>query len=171
MGVQADYSDAVAKVRRITEAAPGRAEQLSQAVDGMLRTSLTVTDLCRIYDDVRGLHEAMEEAEKALSKLKQHLGVTVLPRRFNEEGVGNMSVKDLGARFTINTRLNASMAANKEAAMAWLRENGYEALIQETVNASTLAKFAGEYTVEQGKDLPADLFRVTTVQYVSRTKI
>jgi len=100
----------------------------------------------------------------------QLLSVSVLPKKFQDEGVSTLTMRELGARFTVNTRITASMT-DKDDAMTWLETNGYGDIIKPTVNSSTLSKFASEYVLDQGKDLPDDLFKVSTIQHMSRTKI
>lgn len=141
-----------------------------QAIDRNTGPDATLPDLCRLYDAVRNTHEALEEVTKALSKQVQLLAVTILPRRFADAQTSTLTLKDLGARFVVQTRTNASMV-DKEKAIEWLKETGGQSLVQQTVNSSTLAKFATEYVVEHGRDLPADLFKVSTIQHMSRTRV
>lgn len=164
------FDMAAGSVERAVEAARERIQNLSKAMDGVLTPTVSLAEVCRVYDVIRTLHEGVEEAEKALSKLKQHLAVTVLPRKFEDDGVSTVSLRDLGARFTVTTRVSASMA-DKAGAVAWLRGQGFGDIVQETVNASTLSSFAKEYVTDHGRDLPQDLFKVSSIQHVSRTKI
>jgi hypothetical protein len=54
--------------------------------------------------------------------------------------------------------------------MNWLRDNGAESLIIETVNAQTLASYAKSVMEEEGKDLPHNLFKTNILTYTSITK-
>ena len=130
----------------------------------------SLASVCALYDAVRNLDDELDEIKKALSKALQTLSVAVLPQKFQEEGVSTLTMKELGARFTVNTRITASMT-DKNRAMEWLREGGHGDIIVETINSSTLSKFASEYVLEQGQDLPDGLFKISTIQHMSRTKV
>ena len=83
-------------------------------------------------------------------------------------GVANyfLGLAILVARFFTDGSL-----ADKVAGMGWLRDEGHGDLIQETVNASSLSAFAKSYIEETGKDLPADLFKLSNLRYTSVTKL
>ena len=61
-----------------------------------------------------------------------------------------------GSTFYLNTRLFASaQAGRKDALFSALREQGYGDLIQETVNANTLASFVKEQKTQNNDEIPA----------------
>ncbi|NBS71071.1 hypothetical protein EBT31_19515, partial [bacterium] len=140
--------------------------EFNGTIESLTQTSQFLT----LYDVVRTMHDRLEEAEKTLSRCVQLLSTSVLPRRFQEEGISTITMKELGARFTVSTRMTASML-DKDMAIEWLEENGYGDLVKPTVNSSTLSKFAAEYVLEKGQDLPDDLFKVGSIQITSRTKV
>ena len=86
---------------------------------------------------------------------------------FSNQNVKTIKLDDVG-RVTVNVRWTASML-DKTRGMEWLRTSGNEGLIQETVNAMTLASFAKTETLA-GKPLPDYLFNVGTAQHMSITK-
>jgi hypothetical protein len=145
-------------------------ENLASSLTETVKEAGSLAGVCALYDAVRNLDEQLDEAKKALSKALTHLSVSVLPQKFQEEGVSTLTMKELGARFTVNTRVTASMT-DKERAMEWLREGGHGDIIVPTINSSTLSKFASEYVLEQGQDLPDGLFKISTIQHMSRTKV
>ena len=57
----------------------------------------------------------------------------------------------------------------KDGAFSWLRDNGRENLITETVNAST-PKAMIKAMILKGEDVPADLFAVSPYQRASITR-
>jgi hypothetical protein len=165
-----DYATKYAKLAKMISELNNEVKGISESLDATVEQAGTLSGLCTLYSVIRDLDESLEEPAKALSKILQHLSVTVLPRKFQDDGVSTITLKEIGARFTVNTRLSASMT-NKDRAMEWMKDEGYESLIIPTVNSSTLAKFAAEYTLEQGKDLPSDFFKVSSIQHMSRTKV
>jgi hypothetical protein len=165
--------DYVAKFSNLSERIRETSEEVELLVSSLpdtIKEAGTLANMCALYDAIRNLDDQIEEVGKAMSKALQLLSVTILPQRFQEEGVSTLTMKELGARFTVNTRITASMT-DKERAMEWLREEGHGDIIVPTVNSSTLSKFASEYVLEQGQDLPAELFKLSTIQHMSRTKV
>jgi hypothetical protein len=59
---------------------------------------------------------------------------------------------------------------DKQLGFDYLRANGAEGLIIETVNSQTLAAYAKELSTEEGKELPADVFKTGIMTYTSITK-
>jgi len=169
-GVQPNYPTEYAALDAAIKDTATLVRGLSANLAEQVRKAQTLSNTCALYDAVRDLDEQLDEAKKSLSKALQFLAVTILPSKFQEEGVSTLTMKELGARFTVNTRVNASMI-DKEKAMAWLNEKGHGDIIAPTINSSTLSKFAAEYVLEQGQDLPSDLFKISTIQHMSRTKV
>ena len=165
-----DYTVKYDRLRRRIEATREDADLLVSSLDETTREAGSLAGVCALYDAIRNLDEMVEEVKKMTSKAVQVLSVSVLPQKFQEEGVSTLTMKELGARFTVNTRITASMS-DKEQAMEWLREQGFGDIIIPTINSSTLSKFAAEYTVEKGQDLPEGLFKISTIQHMSRTKV
>jgi hypothetical protein len=58
----------------------------------------------------------------------------------------------------------------KEIGIEWLRSNNAEDLIQETVNSQSLSRFAKDL-IEEGRELPEDIFNVAIIPNTSRTKV
>lgn len=60
-----------------------------------------------------------------------------------------------GSTFYLNSRLFASPASGKkEELIEALKDNGYGAIVSETVNANTLASFIKEQMAENNDDVP-----------------
>ena len=60
-----------------------------------------------------------------------------------------------GSTFYLKSRLFASTAAGrKDEMMQTLKENGYDSLVTETVNANTLASFIKEQREITGEEVP-----------------
>jgi len=77
-----------------------------------------------------------------------------------------------GRTFYLSVNLRASIKADrKEDCFAWLKANGYAALVQESVNVRTLASFVKELTEDGGKPLPDILGNMLSVYEESKVNI
>ncbi len=158
----------------ILDARTQLSELIVNAIDPQIEAikKKKLSDALRFWYELKQLYEALDEVRKALGAKIEALNRNTLPEMFDEEDVKSMKVEldgGLTIRFTKSQRTSCSMP-DKEGGMQWLRENGHEGLIQETVNASTLSAFASSYIVDTGKDLPPELFRFSTMNLISATK-
>lgn len=151
---------------------------LSLVEDGLVRNLQTfmekvkaspMTDAAEMYVELKALNDRYEEIGKAISGAVEELKLRVIPSKF-EATNSTTWTSSKGFRVTISTLTRASMGENKEAAKDWLRGNGLEAIIQETVNASTLSAVA-KTLLEEGKELPQELFKTTLMNTTSVTKV
>lgn len=128
--------------------------------------------MARAFVVLHRLNERLLSEDKALKQFKSLWGDyknVKVPELFEQAGVPNVPL-DEGFRVGIAIRTVASIVpGQKDAAYTWLQENDAGDLIQPTVNASTLSKFAKEMG-EGNKDLPDDLFTVTLMPNTSVTK-
>lgn len=123
----------------------------------------TVAYFAELRDTVRELADKMSEIQKHVDSLSHEM----LPTMFQNQDVKTIKVENVG-RVSINVRWNASML-DKGVGLAWLRSTGNDGLIIETVNSQTLGAFAKDEVVA-GRPLPDDVFKVTSLPYVSITK-
>ena len=119
------------------------------------------------YAALRDTVDDLKAKVNALQKHVDSLSYEIIPTLFMNHNVKTITVNDVG-RVSINVRWTASML-DKTKGLEWLRTSGNEGVIQETVNAMTLASFAKTETLA-GKPLPEHIFKVGTAQHVSITK-
>lgn len=130
------------------------------------------------YNLVRQVAALVKEAREALKDMDEHLSRVVIPDNvralrertgekppFNIEGVGRVSIAN---RFSASIIDDPKLG--KLPGINWLKENGHEGLVQETVNAQTLSAFAKTLLEDKGEELPSDIFKVGTSPYTSITK-
>lgn len=137
-----------------------------------LKKAGNLTETCRAYKALKDAYEFLDSERKEVYKTLEEMSRSVIPEMLEEAEVSNITLDygdGLKYRFGKNQRLTASVL-DKDAAMAWLTANGGEGLIQPTINSSSLSSFAKEYVGTQGKDLPADVFKVGTMIVTSITK-
>lgn len=122
-------------------------------------------------ETIKSAREAIEEIEERLSKdqipelarqLKDRTGVKP---PFKIEGIGSV---------TISQRFTASIIDDpqrgKEVGYDWLRNNDAGSLVTETVNASTLSAYAKDMLMNNGIELPPEIFKVGMSPYTSIRK-
>lgn len=127
-----------------------------------------VAGAARCFIAVRDIGDALDEAMTELHKLRQALQITIIPEKFQQQGVTSFTVDD--ARVTISARLSVTVL-DKEKSMGWLRENGLDDIIQETVNASTLQATIKKMIEDEGREPPDDIFKLSPVMNTSVTKV
>ncbi len=126
-----------------------------------------VKTACSLFMDVRDLKDQLAELSKRASALNTIMAQTLMPDLFNTEDISTITVE--GVRFTATHKPRASIKADKEAGYTWLRDNEYGSIVTETVNANTLSALSREL-IENGEDLPDDLFEVYIQANMSVTK-
>lgn len=124
--------------------------------------------LIRHFNEVSKCYDALDDAKKRLNKIYDQLSIHTVPDKMREAGVKTINVEDVG-RVTVSYRYSASML-DKEKGFEWLRNNGLGGIITETVNSSTLSATAKNLLVDEGKELPADVFKTSTSPYTSITR-
>lgn len=101
--------------------------------------------------------DRLDAANKTMQQLLSFTREVSLPERMDEEMTKSFSATS-GDQVVRTTRLFASIATGKtDEAMDWMRKNDMAALIKETVNSSSLSAAAKEL-IENGQELPDDLF-------------
>lgn len=166
-----DVVDSVREIYTEIKMLADKIEQTRRKFDDFAKTTPSALDLCHIYNATYETSDFIAEVlDKPLSGINLYLANTAIIEAFERDGVPNVSLTNPGVRFSASTRTSASLV-DKVAGMAWLQENGHGALIQPTVNSSSLASFAKNYTLETGMDLPSDVIKVSQMRYVSRTKL
>lgn len=92
-----------------------------------------------------------------------------MPNRFDREKVKTFNTDKFRVTRTVNI-MASIFPEKKEEAFEWLRENGLGDLIKPTVNSSSLNSAAKEQ-IENGRELPEELFRTHTKDGTSITKL
>jgi len=120
------------------------------------------TAMRRLTNDASG-GGAVEQVKRRIAYIKE----VTLPERMDEEKVKTFNTDRF--RVTRTTGVFASILPDqKDAAYEWLEKNELGDLIIPTVNASTLSATA-KAMLEEGKELPEDIFRTHFKNGVSVT--
>lgn len=129
------------------------------------------SELAHLFGMVRDMNTVTGEALKPLSDAAGQLANVLIPKAFENENLTSFTTQD-GYRVTVSTVYRASIKTDRKGdAYNWLRENGLEDLITETVNAGTLSAAGKAMVEEKGKELPEDLFNAAFMPTTSLTKV
>lgn len=169
--VNTRIAEVTQRVTHISRAVIGLDANGNKLDAGGLPELIAENPLGQATDVVAGFNDVVCDLEKAVAELKQRLAYAkevAMPARMDDEECKTFNTEDW--RVTRLAKVFASIPGDKrEGAYAWLRENGYEGMIQETVNSSSLSAAAKEL-IERGEELPEDLFSIHTKDSISITR-
>lgn len=131
---------------------------------------MQLTLLAKRMRQLDEIHTALDVVRKTLNAEYDHIKLKALPDLMNELELRTFTVEGAG-RVQIGGDVYASISADqKDGAYQWLRDNNYGDLIVETVNASTLKAWCKE-GLEQGRDMPEELFKITPYTRATLVKV
>jgi len=148
--------------------------KISDAITKTLPGFVAENPLGECIDRYVILESQVDAVDTALKLIKAQISMArevFFPTRMDEEHT-KTSTSESGIRMNRTARTLASIRPHEDGtdpAYKWLRENDLGALIKETVNSSSLCAAAKEM-IENGKELPDDLFNVHLKDGVSITK-
>lgn len=131
--------------------------------------TLTPAELAKVFFYMDGFYDEVKAAITRLYHVIDALDKFVLPSLMEHHGVDMVRVPEIKRSFSIRQMMTASII-DKEEGIKWLRENGFADLVQETVNAGTLASTFRSMILDQGIDPPEELFKVNNYKKISTTK-
>lgn len=115
--------------------------------------------------EIDGLTAHIKQLKADLKYLQEE----VLPAKLERDEMQNVTVAGVG-RLSNNPQFQATpIAAHKAALQKWLEENGWGALVQETINSSTFKSWVKE-RMEEGDDIPMDYINVHSFDKTTLTK-
>lgn len=111
---------------------------------------------------MKELQASKDKLEADLTDINKELDVIrtkKIPELMESMELRNVTIEGLG-RVQLASDLYASTReGQKEAAMKWLRDCGYDGMITETYNASSLKALLRRMIVE-GSEIPDDIFNI-----------
>jgi len=145
-------------------------KELADNLPSHIRADRPASELAHLYGAVRDLCDEFAAAAEVAGAASTQLSTQLIPAAFERENISTFTTAD-GYRVTLSTRFVASIKPDmKGEAWDWLRKNGLDALIVETVNASTLSAAGKKMIEDEGKELPEHLFNAHFMPSVSLTK-
>jgi len=134
-----------------------------------MSTMETLKALCVAMKDLQNEKEAIEANLTVVNQQLDELRLKKIPEMMEQLGLRTATFEGLG-RVQLAADLYASTrAGQKEAAMLWLKDCGYEDMIQASVNASSLKALFRRLIVEGG-EIPETIFNVAPFTRASIVK-
>lgn len=113
---------------------------------------------------------ALEADLSAVNKELDLIRTKKIPELMESMELRNVTIEGIG-RVQLAADIYASTReGKKDAAMQWLRDLGYDNMIQETYNSSSLKALLRRMLAE-GVDVPDDIFNVTPFTRASVIKV
>ena len=109
---------------------------------------------------IKEAHAQLDASVKSLYHIRDMLDKIIVPAKMDDEGIDMVRVPELARSFSKQSKLSASFV-DKEKGYEWLRSIGQGDIIQETVNAGTLASFVRNMILEDGIEPPEDVVKVS----------
>jgi|SRR3990167_433036 len=125
-------------------------------------------ELARLLVLIKEYLSKMQQLTIMVGALRDELAYTLIPDAFEREGITTYTLKE-GYRVTISSLVRAS-TRDMEKGIKWMKESGYIEIVKETINASTLSALVKDL-LEEGKELPDDIFNVHIGFNTSVTKV
>jgi len=151
--------------------------ELSGANASMVIANLDPTDWTKILVAFGALHDAKKQIEAVqtfINGIYRKLSEETVPDALEAAGIDsiNDSVVIGGKRFSVSTRINASIpAAKKDAGFDWLRNVAKCGdIINESVNARQLSSFIENYFEEHAELPPEEAITVHLQKFTSIRK-
>tara|TARA_Y100000310_G_scaffold324866_1_gene387314 strand:+ start:6373 stop:6903 length:531 start_codon:yes stop_codon:yes gene_type:complete len=130
---------------------------------------VTPAEAAKFLFEVKEFHKKLDAITKRFYHVMNRTDKTHLPKRMEEYDVDKIRIPSLARSFSVLEKTSASFV-DKEAGFKWLRDNGHGDMIQETVNAGTLAAFCRSLLSEEGIEPPSEIIRVNSYNAISITK-
>lgn len=120
---------------------------------------LTIPQLATAMKGIQQELEASKEITTSLQKRYDYIRKNLLPEKMENEGIASVKIVGVG-RISLRPEAYTQTMDAKEL-LRWMIANGFEDLIKETINPSTLKAFAKEQ-VKKGEPLPPEeVFKFT----------
>lgn len=125
--------------------------------------------LLRSFKELDDAKDQLEMLMKIIGAIHRKCSEETIPEQF--ESMEMDSVKIAGRNFIVSGKIRASIPADKtEKGFAWLKENGYDALIKEGVNAQSLSSAMSDLFKEKAIMPPSDAISMYVHKYTSMRK-
>jgi len=122
-----------------------------------------------LFDAMKTANKTIDEARSSFGGSFETFNKGKMPEFLDNLGTDMVRVPELARSFYTTTQISATVC-DKDRAFEWLKENGGEALIQPTVNASTLKSFVKSKFEEDGIEPPEDTIRLNTYRTIGSSK-
>jgi hypothetical protein len=123
------------------------------------------TEMKKLQTDIDDLEERVKEKKAKFDELR----TKKIPDLMEELELKTATFEGIGRVQLANDVYASTKEGKKDAAFEWLRDLGYDDMIQETYNMSTLKALFRKY-LKDGVEIPGDIFNVTPFTRASIVK-
>lgn len=148
---------------RITDAA-NEAERGAREAE-----SAPLTEQLVYFFHLKEHAKALNDEVKRLNRVVERFNKGVIPDAIEESGMDLVRVPHVARSFYPLVKHSASMT-DKVKAFEWLRNQGAESLITETVNSSTLSAYLKDRLENEGIEPPEDVIKLSTYRITGMSK-
>ena len=127
------------------------------------------SNLLTSYYNINEYYKQLDEMRKRMYGVVDRYNKSVIPAIMDERDLDKVQVASIARSFYPISKMTATIV-DKQKGPQWLRDNGGEDLIQETVNASSLSAFVKEMMQNTGKEPPTEIIRVNTYSVTGISK-
>lgn len=118
---------------------------------------------------LQGQKEKLETELKSVNSELDMIRTKKIPDLMESMELKNVTFEGLGRVQLASDLFASTREGQKEAAIQWLNDCGYEGMVTQTYNASTL-KALFRRMITEGTDIPDDIFNVTPFTRASIVK-
>lgn len=138
-------------------------------IDGNINTTTPFAPLGAYMRDLKEAIDMLGAIKTEYQNEFDRIRRGVIPEKMEAEQMSTITLPGVG-RITVTDQMSASILPEYKLDMqAWLKDNGFGALVTATVNASTLSAFVKEQ-MGAGNELPYDFLNISTYRQASLTK-
>lgn len=126
-------------------------------------SDLTLDELAQTFKKKADELEAAKNKATEIQKEYDLLRRVVIPKRMEEAGVDSAKFASISKGIRIQDEFFVSTREDqRESLYHWLRDNGEDALITETVNSSTLRAYITR-RIKDGLDYPSEYVNLSVI--------
>jgi len=117
--------------------------------------------IVKLQAKVGGVLDKLAEIKTCIQKYYDFLRYVRTPEVMEKLGVESARIENLGLVYLLSDYNISMKADSRPEAMAWLVQNGFGDILQESVNPSTLKAVLKKEVLAKGKEVPEHLFNVS----------
>ena len=120
---------------------------------------LGLKDLALKMIEIESAKEKLESRLKEANAAYDVLRLELIPAKMEETGVENVRYDGIGQVVLTGDLYVRTIPGQKEGLFSWLKKHKLQALVQPSINASTLKAWVRQ-RIKEGKDYPTDFLKV-----------
>lgn len=131
--------------------------------------AMPLVELIGAYWSLKEQYRELDRQRKRVYAVLDRLDKGIVPEALDAAGTDMVRIPEMGRSFSIRTNLSASFH-DKDAGIQWLRDIGQGDMVQETVNAGTLASMVSRMIKDEGLEPPEEIVKVNPYRTIGSSK-